>query len=205
MSTSLSIHSLFQLVFLFWVVMDSVGTLPIFVSLLKHFEPSKQYKIITRELLIALGIMILFLYFGQGFLAMLNISHSTLQIAGGAILFLIAIKMIFARPSASEKDKKFAKDPLIVPLAVPSIAGPGILATITLYGGIENQWTVLVAILIAWAFSFLLLLFSPFFNSRLGENGVIAVERLFGYIIVLISTQMAFTGFMTAFALPHVA
>ncbi len=179
--------------------MDSLGTLPVFVSLLKHFEPSKQYKIITRELLAALGLMILFLYFGQTFLGLLNISHSTLQIAGGTILFLIAIKMIFAKPSFEKQEKRLPRDPLIVPLAVPSIAGPGILATITLYGGgIENKATVLLAIVIAWALSLVVLLLSPFLNTRLGENGVVAIERLFGYIIVLISTQMAFTGLVAA-------
>lgn len=192
--------SLFQLVFLFWVIMDSLGTLPLFVSLLKHFEPSKQYRIITRELLIALGIMILFLYFGQAFLALLDISHATLQMAGGTILFLLAIKMIFAKPTLEQKGKKFPKDPLIVPLAVPSIAGPGILATITFYGGgIANNLTVLLAIIIAWALSLVILLLSPILNKLLGDNGVIAIERLFGYIIVLISIQMAFTGLISVF------
>lgn len=190
----LSGKSLFQLVFLFWVIMDSVGTLPIFVSLLKHFEPSKQYKIITRELLIALGVIVVFLYFGQGFLKLLEISHPTLKMAGGMILFLLAIKMIFAKPSFEKKEKKIARDPLIVPLAIPLIAGPGILATVTFYGGIEKTTTVLLAIVIAWALTLVVLLLSPFLNKQLGENGVIAVERLFGFIVVLIAVQMAFTG-----------
>ena len=89
------------------------------------------------------------------------------------------------------------KDPLIVPLAVPSIAGPGILATITLYGGIENTLTVFFAIILAWLFTFLVLIISPFLNRILKENGVIAVERLFGFILVLISTQMALNGFIS--------
>ena len=194
----LSGKSLFQLVFLFWVVMDAVGTLPIFVSLLKHFEPSKQYRIITRELLIALGVMVVFLYFGQGFLKLLEISHSSLQMAGGTILFLLAIKMIFAKPSFEKKEKKIARDPLIVPLAIPLIAGPGILATVTFYGGIEKTTTVLLAIVIAWALTLVVLLLSPFLNKQLGENGVVAVERLFGFIVVLIATQMAFNGLVDA-------
>jgi multiple antibiotic resistance protein len=199
MHTDVSGKSLFQLVFLFWVVMDSLGTLPIFVSLLKHFEPSKQYRIITRELLFALALMILFLFFGQTFLGLLNISHAALEIAGGTILFLIAIKMIFSKPSFEKKEKNLSRDPLIVPLAVPSIAGPAILATIALYGGgIQNKATVLLAVVIAWALSLIVLLLSPFLNTRLGENGVVAIERLFGYIVVLISTQMAFTGLVSA-------
>jgi multiple antibiotic resistance protein len=196
--TAIEGKSLFHLVFLFWIVMDSLGTLPLFVSLLKHFEPKKQRKIIMRELLIALAIMIIFLFFGSGFFHLLNITHDSLEIAGGIILFMLAVKMIFSMPN-SEKKGRLPKDPLIVPLAVPSIAGPGILATITLYGGgIANNLTVLLAIILAWAFSLPLLLFSPTITRLFGENGIVATERLFGYILVLISSQMAFTGLLSA-------
>lgn len=190
--------SLFHMVFLFWVVMDSLGTLPIFVSLLKHFEPAKQRKIIIREMLIALAIMIIFLFFGQGFFHMLRISHASLEISGGIIIFMLAIKMIFSAPGV-EKKVRVPKDPLIVPLAVPSIAGPGILATMTLYGGgIANNISVLIAIIIAWLLSLPLLLFSPAITKFFGENGIVATERLFGYLLVLISTQMALTGILEA-------
>jgi len=192
-------HSLFHLVFLFWIVMDSLGTLPLFVSLLKHFDPPTQRKIICREMLIALGLMIFFLFFGKGFFSFLHISHSSLQISGGIILFLLAVKMIFSTPEL-ERKTRIPKDPLIVPLAVPSIAGPGILAIITLYaGGIANNFTVLLAIIIAWGFSLPLLLLSSTLTKLFGENGITATERLFGYILVLISTQMAFSGFTAAF------
>jgi multiple antibiotic resistance protein len=187
--------SLLSLVILFWVVMDSLGTLPLFVSLLKHFDPARQRKIILREMIIALVIMIIFLFFGNIFFHSLNISHSSLEIAGGIILFLLAARMIFSNPK-HEKAVKVPKDPLIVPLAVPSIAGPGILATITLYGGgMANNLTVLLAIIIAWIVSLPLLLFSPSLTKLFGENGIVATERLFGFIIVLIAVQMAFTGF----------
>lgn len=190
--------SLFHLVFLFWIVMDALGTLPIFVSLLKHFHPSKQRKIIARELSIALGIMLVFLFFGNGFFKLLQITPSSLQIAGGIILFMLAIKMIFSKPGAHENVNKVPRDPLIVPLAVPLIAGPGILATITLYaGGIESNTTIFFAIILAWFFTLIVLLVSPVLNRLFGENGVVAIERLFGFILVLISTQMAFNGFIS--------
>jgi multiple antibiotic resistance protein len=196
--TTVSDKSLFHLVFLFWIVMDSLGTVPLFVSLLKHFEPARQRRIIVRELLIALVLMIIFLYFGRGFFRLLNITHSSLQIAGGIILFLLAVKMIFAAPS-HEKKARVPKDPLIVPLAVPSIAGPGILATITLYGGgMANNFTVLLAIVIAWALSLPLLLLASTLTKLFGENGIVAAERLFGYLLVLISAQMAFGGLASA-------
>lgn len=186
------------MVFLFWIVMDSLGTLPLFVSLLKHFDPKKQRRIIVREMLIALGLMIIFLFFGRGFFKLLHITHSSLQISGGIILFLLAVKMIYALPGG-EKNQRVPSDPLIVPLAVPSIAGPGILATITLYGGIAGTPTVLLAIFIAWALSLPLLLLSSTLTKVMGENGIVATERLFGYILVLISTQMAFAGLTSAF------
>lgn len=192
--------ALFHLVFVFWIVMDAVGTLPIFVSLLKHFDPAKQRKIIIRELLIALGVMIIFLFFGQGFLNLLHITQPSLQVSGGIILFMLAIKMIFSIPPRDEKiiEKKLPKDPLIVPLAIPAIAGPGILAMITLYaGGLQNTATVLVALIIAWFFSLLVLLAAPLLKKYLGDNGVVAVERLFGYILVLISTQMTVSGILS--------
>lgn len=192
------ISDLFHMSFLFLIVMDPLGNVPIFVSILKPFEPAKQRKIIIRELFIALGFMIIFLFFGQGFFRLLNVSDFSLQIAGGIILFIIAIRMIFANPR-HETGGRTPTDPLIVPLAVPAVAGPAILATITLYGGTEeNKLIVLLAILIAWVFLIPALLFSPYLKKLLGENGLTAVERLFGYLVVLISAQMTLNGLTAA-------
>ncbi len=198
--SSFNLKTLTHMIFLFWIVMDSLGTLPIFVSLLKQFEPAKQRKIIIREMSIALLIMVIFLFFGRGFLEFLRISHSSLEISGGVIIFLLAVKMIFAKPDVENKGRP-PKDPLIVPLAVPLIAGPGILATITLYAGVtQNNLLVLTAVIVAWGFSLPLLLFSPFLTRVFGANGIVATERLFGYILVLISAQMVCSGFHSAFA-----
>ena len=193
------IDDLFHMTFLFLIVMDPLGNVPLFVGILRPFDPAKQRQIIVRELLIALGFMVIFLFFGQGFFALLNVSDSSLQMAGGIILFIIAIRMIFSTPHA-EKMARTPKDPLIVPLAVPAVAGPAILATITLYGGTgENKLLVLLAVVIAWLFLLPTLLFSTYLKKWLGENGIIAVERLFGYLVVLVSTQMALNGLLSAF------
>ncbi|MCH9627045.1 MAG: hypothetical protein S4CHLAM2_06790 [Chlamydiales bacterium] len=192
------ISDLFHMTFLFLIVLDPLGNVPIFVGVLRHYAPKRQREIILRELLIALGIMVVFLFFGQGFFKLLNVSESSLQIAGGIILFLIAIRMIFASPS-SKKAGRAPKDPLIVPLAIPAVAGPAILATMTLYGGSgESKLLVLAAVLIAWLFLLPVLLFSPSLKRFLGTNGLTAVERLFGYLVVLVSTQMALSGLKTA-------
>ncbi len=192
------ISDLFHMSFLFLIVMDPLGNVPIFVGVLRYFDPQRQRKIILRELLIALGIMIIFLFFGQGFFRILHVSTTSLQMAGGIILFIIAIRMIFADPG-EKKGGRIAKDPLIVPLAVPAVAGPAILATMTLYGGAAgNKLLVLLAVFIAWLFLLPTLIFSPYLKKLLGENGIIAAERLFGYIVVLVSTQMAVNGLTSA-------
>jgi len=188
----------FEMAFLFWIIMDPIGNLPIFVNLLKHLNPQTQRRVIFRELVIALVILILILFFGYGFFQLINISQASLQISGGIILFIIAVRLIFASESP-EKREQVPKDPFIVPLAVPAIAGPGILATITLYGaGVEsNKWSVLAAIFIAWIFILPPLLFSPTLQRFLGKNGIVASEKLSGFLVVLISTEMTLNGLTT--------
>ncbi len=193
------IGDLFHMSFLFLIVMDPLGNVPIFVGVLKAFDPERQRRIILRELLIALGIMVVFLFFGQGFFTLLNVTPYSLQIAGGIILFMIAIRMIFANPG-ERKGGRITEDPLIVPLAVPAVAGPAILATMTLYGGSgANKLLILSALLIAWLCLLPTLIFSPHLKKLLGENGIVAAERLFGYIVILVSTQMALNGLISTF------
>lgn len=197
LDTSFSLNSLFHLTFLFWLILDSVGNIPLFVSLLKHFDPPKQRKIILRELTIALVVLFLAFFFGKNFFKLLNISEQSLQISGGIILFLISLDMIFAEPKQEKKEstKSFPKDPLIVPLAIPSIAGPAILTTIILYAGSEgSKGTVFLAIFLAWLLSLPALLFSPLIKKFFGDNGIVAVERLFGFIVALISIDMIYRG-----------
>lgn len=189
----------FHMTFIFWVLMDAVGTIPIFVGLLNNFEPKRQREIIIREMIIALVIMILFVFFGEGILHLLNIDTPTLQIAGGTIIFLIALRLLYANPLV-EKTIHVKKEPLIVPLAVPSIAGPGILAAISLWAGLgESTMLVLFAVILAWLFSLPFLLLAPFFKKMLGVNGLTATERLFGYLIALISVDMFINGLIASF------
>lgn len=186
----------------FWIILDSLGNVPLFVTALKHFEPKKQRRIILREMLIALGVMILFLFFGEAFFKMLNIQKSSLQIAGGVILFLISIQMVFASHKKEEK-RLLPKDPLIVPLAIPATTGPGVLTMISLYaGGLEtSKLEVFIAIFLAWLFSLPVVLLSTLLKRLLGDNGLIALERLFGYIIVLIAMNVMLSGLFSIFHL----
>ncbi len=190
---------LFQTTLIFFIILDALGNVPLFLTILKPFEGAHQRRIIFREMVIALVVMIFFLFFGKEFFQLLNIKQASLQIAGGIILFIIAIRMIFSSHS-NEKTPKTTKEPLIVPLAVPAIAGPGILATISVYGGIEgNKLATLIAIFLAWGFSVPILLISSNLKKLLGTNGLIAIERLFGYLVALISAQTTLDGILASF------
>ncbi len=195
----MNLSSFLHMTFVFFIVMDSIGTIPIFVGVLSPFEPKRQRQIIVREMLIALGIMLLFLFFGENFLKVLHIDTPALQISGGIIIFLIALKLLFAVPT-EKKAAHSKKEPLIVPLAVPSIAGPGILAAISLWGGIEKDKTaVFFAVILAWLLSLPILLLASLFKKYLGPFGLIAVERLFGYLLALISIDMVINWFLASF------
>lgn len=190
-------HAFFHTTFLFWVIMDAVGSIPIFVSYLKDFDTKRQYFIVIRELLAALLVMLLFFFFGQGLFKLLDVSESSLQITGGITIFLIGAKMLLPKkPPLPEQVKKH--EPLIVPLAVPAIAGPGILATIMLYSH-DQTFThtfVLAAIFLAWLLSMPFLLIAPALKKILKENGIIAIERIFAYLIILIGTKMMLAGIL---------
>ncbi len=188
---------IFSLAFTLFLLMDSVGNIPIFLSVLKDQDKKKKGKIIFRELLIALGIILVFSLIGNHFLNFLDIRHYTVEIAGGIILFLIALKMIFPTGIADPdgKNKLLLKDPFIVPLATPLIAGPAVLAAVMLYAHHEVSYSVAIpAIIIAWVFTAIILLASSFLQKVLGFRGLIACERLMGLILTLISIQMFLRG-----------
>ena len=193
----------------FWIatslflVMDSVGSIPVFITLLKGLPSNKQYRIIIRELLIALAIIVTFNFIGTPVLEFLRIDQNTVSIAGGIILFLIGLKMVFP-PEKEEISLKKVKDPFIVPLAVPLIAGPAVLAAVMLFAKQEtDQVKMLAAIVMAWGGSLCVLLLAPLATRKLGEKGIIAIERLMGLILLLMSIQMFMTGVKMFFALPQ--
>ncbi|MCH9609104.1 MAG: hypothetical protein S4CHLAM45_08670 [Chlamydiales bacterium] len=187
-----------KLTILFLLLVDPVGNVPFFVSVLKHVDPKRQKFIILRELVIALLIMIFFLFFGEIFFRVINITQNTLEITGGIILFIIALDMLFSKPLLAVEKKKVYKEPLIVPLAIPATAGPAILAVIVLYGGKEvSKGLLLLVILLTWLISVPILLLAPTIKRLLGDNGAVAVERIFGYIVVLLSVQMVAHGLLS--------
>ncbi len=177
------------------LVMDPVGNIPLFVSVLQGVEPAKHARIIVREHVIALVILAVFLFGGRYLMRVLGIEDPALGIAGGIILFLIALRMIFVRPEAIFGETPEG-EPFIVPLAVPFIAGPSALTTVLLLSTREPerwpQW--LAALGAAWLVSVVVLVPATALSRLLGRRVLAAFERLMGMLLTAIAVQMFLTG-----------
>lgn len=176
-------------------VMDPVGNVPLFLSVLKDVDAKRRQWIIFRELLIALVILLIFLFGGDVLLNILGLRQESISIAGAIILFLIAVRMIFPSPYGLMGETPDG-EPFIVPLAIPAVAGPSTLAISMLLVASDPtrmmDWTL--ALVGAWAVSATLLLSAPLLLRALGNRGLIAMERLMGMILVIIAVQMFFDG-----------
>lgn len=185
-----------------FLLIDSIGNIPYFIHILKGIAPHRQRIIIFREMLIALGLLIIFNFLGEIFLNFLHVSHATVQIAGGVILFILSLKMIFPPPKDEHTlETHLTGEPLIVPLATPLVAGPASLAAIMLYSHEQPNYIMLPAILLAWGASLGILILSPIISHMLGKKGILACEKLMGLIMVLIAVQMFLGGVKSFFHL----
>src|SRR5688572_24187756 len=171
--------------------MDPLGNIPLFLSVLKSVRPERRRRILLREILLAYLVLLAFLFFGSYLLQFLQLEQDTISIAGGIVLFLIAVRMIFPRERFGESDE-LEGEPFLVPLAVPLIAGPSTLAVLLLLQRSSSGQPValLVALTIAWVASAAVLLSSTFLYRILRERGLIAIERLMGMVLVMMSVQM---------------
>ncbi|MGH7712842.1 MAG: MarC family protein [Gemmatimonadaceae bacterium] len=193
--------SLLSAAVLMFFVMDPLGNVPFFLSALRHVEPTRQRRVIARELVIALAVLIFFLFAGQYILDVLHVSATALRISGGAVLLLIALRMIFPTPDKSMRED-IAGEPFIVPLAVPYTAGPSALATELLLVSREpERWPVwLGAVLLAWLATAVILYFATGVSRYLGERGLIAIERLMGMLLITVAVQILMDGLSQALA-----
>ncbi len=181
---------------LLFLVLDPLGNVPFFLSALRKVPAARQRRVIARELAIALAVLVVFLFAGRFLLELLHISPLALTMAGGVVLFLIAIRMIF--PDGEQATDEDAEEPFIVPLAIPYVAGPSVLATELLFMSREPaRWpTWLAALLIAWAATGAVLLFAPTMERILGRRGLLAMERLMGMVLIAIAIQMLLNGIL---------
>ncbi|MFA6119115.1 MAG: MarC family protein [Parachlamydiales bacterium] len=176
-------------------VFNAMGMIPAFVALLSKFDQKRQIKIIIRECLIALFVLLAFTFFGARILKSFSLSQSTIGVGGGLLLIIIALNMIFPKESHShEKSLSASKDPLIIPLAIPGLAGPGTIAALAV---LSNQVGTLVAsgaLIVAWIPSLFILLACSYLKKILGEKGLLAVEKLGGMLICFIGIETLTKG-----------
>ena len=177
------------------LITDPFGNIPIFANALRNVPAKRRPMVILREVLIAFGLLLLFMFIGEAFLRVMNLSALALQIAGGVILFLIALRMIFP-PVVVEDLQGLLAEPLIVPLAVPALAGPSALATVLLLvsQAPDRRWEWIAALSVTMAVCAVVLVLAESIQRVLGERFVVAVERLMGLILVAVAVEMLLTG-----------
>jgi MarC family membrane protein len=183
---------------LLFLVIDPLGNIPIFLAALRQVPESRRAYIALRECLIAFGILVLFMIFGQFFLQTLRLSETSLGIAGGIILFLIAVRMIF--PTSDHLFGPLAgAEPLLFPLAVPTIAGPSALATILLLASRnpERFWMTLGALAVSMTLTTLILISAEIIAKMVGRRVITALERLMGLILTAVAVEMFLQGVRT--------
>jgi MarC family membrane protein len=180
------------------LITDPVGNIPIFANALNHVAPERRSFVIMREVLIAFVLLLTFMFIGEGFLRLMNLSELSLQIGGGVILFLIALRMIFPAPQGHEPPEGLG-EPLIVPLAIPALAGPSALATVLLLvsQAPERRLEWIAALCVTMAVSAVVLVLAERIQRVAGDRFVVAMERLMGLVLVAVSVEMLLRGIKT--------
>ena len=176
------------------LIMDPLGNIPPFLSALKGVEPGRRRKVLLREIMIAYLVLLAFLGAGKYVLRLLSLQEETISIAGGIVLFLIALRMVF--PSAEATRDTLEGEPFIVPLAIPFIAGPSTLASLLLLqqSSPNSTLALFLALTLAWSVTAVILLSSTSLYRLLKERGLIALERLMGMLLVMLAVQMFING-----------
>ncbi len=183
---------------LLFLILDPLGNIPVFLSLLRSLPPRRQRIVLARELLIALVVLMLFLWCGKYALELMHLREESVSIAGGIVLFLIGIRMIFPPPEGLMGEMPDG-EPFIVPMAIPLVAGPSGMAAVILMGSNDparlGDWSL--ALMIAWAATAAILFSATYLYKWLGQRVLVAVERLMGMLLVAISVQMLMDGIAT--------
>jgi MarC family membrane protein len=190
-------ESFFQSFILLLLVTDPFGNVPLFVSTLRQVAPQRRHRVVLRECLIAFGLLLVFMLVGRPFLVALQLSEIALRIGGGVILFLIALRMVFPQPGGVfGQTHAGVTEPLIVPLAVPALAGPSALVTVLLFSsqGRMSLWLYAAVISLVALVWLAVLLAAERLQRVLGDAVMTAVERLMGLILTAIAIEMLLGG-----------
>ena len=189
-------HSFLSAFILLLLVLDPFGSLPIFISVLRGVAPERRRRVALREALIAFGVLASFMVAGQHFLALMHLSERSLEVAGGVILAIIAVRMIFGSGGGAYEAGPEGREPLIFPLAVPLLAGPSALATVLLLASREPErlWVWMGALTAAMAVSAAVLLTADRLRRLLGDSMVAAIEKLMGLVLTAVAVEMILAG-----------
>ena len=181
---------------LLFLILDPLGNIPLFLSLLKNVAPERRRRVLVRELLIALAVLFAFLFGGGHVLSALQLRTESVSIAGGIVLFLIGVKMIFPPREGGIFGGAPGTEPFIVPMAIPGVAGPSAMASLMLltnsHPGRAADWSI--ALFCAWFATAVILLSSTYLYRWLGASVLTALERLTGMLLVALSVQMFLDG-----------
>ncbi len=189
-------HTFFSALILLLLVLDPLGSLPIFISVLRRIPRERRNVVALREATIAFGVLMAFMLGGQVFLQVMHLSERSLEVAGGVILLLIAIRMIFGGTADLAADDGSGAEPFIFPLAVPLMAGPSAMATVLLLASRqpERLWHWVAALTVAMAVCTVTLLSADRLRQLLGHAVVTAMEKLMGLVLTAIAVEMLLAG-----------
>jgi multiple antibiotic resistance protein len=185
---------LFTLALNFFLIANPVGNIPSIVALIKDFSFDRQKKIVFREGVFALLIALGFQFAGSQLLTLLEIQTYTVSIAGGIVLLMVALGMIFPKPAVAE-EQALQREPFVVPIASPIISGGGVMSSIMIYTELtKNSFLVSSALILAWCAVLPILLLAPYLKRIMGERGLIALEQIMGMVLTLLSMRLVVQG-----------
>lgn len=189
-------HTFASALILLLLVLDPLGSLPIFISVLRNVEPARRARVAVREGLIAFAVLMAFMLGGQHFLRVMRLSERSLEVAGGVILLVIAMRMVFGGSSQIYASEREAREPFVFPLAVPLLAGPSAMATVLLLASRQpaGLWQWVAAITVAMAICTAVLLAADRIRRLLGDSVVTAMEKLMGLVLTAIAIEMLLAG-----------
>ncbi len=188
-------HTFLSAFILLLLVLDPLGSLPIFIPIMRSVAPERRRIVALREVGIAFAVLFAFMFFGDAFLRLMRLSERSLEVAGGVILLIIAIRMIFST-EGGVYGAPDGKEPLIFPLAVPLLAGPSAMATVLLLASRQPtrvmEWVGALAC--AMAVSGTVLLMCDRIRRWVGDSVVSAIEKLMGLVLTAIAVEMILAG-----------
>ena len=189
-------HTFVSALVLLLLVLDPFGSLPIFISVLKSVPPERRRIVACREVGIAFGVLAVFMVGGQAFLQLMRLSERSLEVAGGVILLIIAVRMVFASGGEVYAKAQAGREPFVFPLAVPLLAGPSAMATVLLLASRqpEGLWLWMAALTVAMLVSGAVLLTAERLRKLLGDSVVAAIEKLMGLVLTAIAIEMILAG-----------